>query len=246
MVHLNIGERIDYLPNQTKKIVQAKDVFSFSIDAVLLAKFVSVPIQKGRLIDLCSGNGVIPLLLSERSKGEIIGVELQERLYDMAIRSVDLNELSKRIEMKRADILDLPIEGIQWDSFDVVTCNPPYFEINEETDRNENEHLLIARHEVYCTLEDVIQICSKLVRQKGKVALVHRPERLTDIITTMRKYRIEPKRMQLVYPTKNKEANIVLVEGIKDGKKGMKCLPPIVVYGEDRNYTKEFEKIYNG
>ena len=118
--------------------------------------------------------------------------------------------------------------------------------MNEESDRNVNEHLLIARHEVYCTLDDVIRICSRLVKQKGKVALVHRPERLADIFSTMNKYRIEPKRMQLVYPTEDKEANIVLVEGIKDGKKGLKCLPPIIVYGQDRKYTKEFEKIYNG
>lgn len=246
MVPIQSGERIDFLPNKQIKIIQASDVFSFSIDAVLLAKFASVPIQKGRLIDLCSGNGVIPLLLSERSKGEIVGVELQERLYDMAERSMKLNELSHRINMLCANINDLPIQGVSLDSFDIVTCNPPYFEVNEESDRNVNEHLLIARHEVYCTLDDVIRICSRLVKQKGKVALVHRPERLADIFSTMKKYRIEPKRMQLVYPTEDKDANIVLVEGIKDGKKGLKCLPPIIVYGQDRKYTKEFEKIYNG
>lgn len=125
MVQLHEGERIDYLPNQSKKIIQSKNVFSFSIDAVLLAKFASVPIQKGQIIDLCSGNGVIPIVLSERSKAEIMGVEIQERLYDMAKRSVELNELNEQIKMFHADLKDLPIEGIKLDTFDLVTCNPP-------------------------------------------------------------------------------------------------------------------------
>lgn len=244
MVFLNENERLDYLPNK-QQIIQAQDVFSFSIDAVLLAKFVYVPIQKGKLIDLCSGNGVIPLILSTRTKGQIIAVELQERLYDMAVRSISLNQLNDRITMYCADINDLP-ESIELDTFDVVTCNPPYFPINEKTERNMNEHLLAARHEVYCTLEDVIRISSKLVKQKGKVAIVHRPERIAEIFLLMKKYRIEPKRMQLIYPKRKKEANIVLIEGIKDGQMGLKCLPPLVVYDEHRQYTKEFAEVYYG
>ncbi|OLO27450.1 SAM-dependent methyltransferase [Alkalihalophilus pseudofirmus] len=245
MVTIHTNERIDYLPNRTLQIIQADDVFSFSIDAVLLAKFSYVPIQKGKIVDLCTGNGVIPIMMSMRSKATITGVEIQERLYDMAVRSCKINKLSEQIQFVRADINVLPKEIIT-QQYDVVTCNPPYFEKNDLSDRNVNPHFQIARHEIYCTLEDVIQTCAKLVKQKGKVALVHRPERLTDIFEKMRKYRIEPKRIQFVQPKKDKEANIVLVEGIKDGNAGVKCLPTIVVYEDEKTYTKEFQEIYYG
>ncbi|WP_216831178.1 tRNA1(Val) (adenine(37)-N6)-methyltransferase [Alkalihalobacterium elongatum] len=245
MVTIHKNERVDYLPNRALQIIQADDVFSFSIDAVLLAKFTYVPIQKGKMIDLCTGNGVIPFMLSTRSKATITGVEIQERLYDMAIRSNELNKRSDQIEFIHADINALPKE-ILGQQYDVVTCNPPYFEKKELSEQNVNPHLQIARHEIYCTLDDVVKTCAKLVRQKGKVALVHRPERLTDIFESMRKYRIEPKRIQFVQPKKNKEANIVLVEGIKDGKPGVKCLPTIVVYEDEKTYTKEFRAIYYG
>ena len=242
---LQQDERLDYLPNKQLKIIQAEDVFSFSIDAVLLAKFVSVPIQKGKLIDLCTGNGIIPLALSERTKGKIYGVELQKRLYDMAVRSVEENELSERLSMIHSDINKLPNEMLN-ESFDVVTCNPPYFESFSKTEQNLNEFIAFARHEIACTLDDVIRIGSRLVKQKGKVALVHRPERLSDMIECMRKYRLEPKRVQFIYPKAGKEANIVLLEGMKDGKKGLKCLPPLFVYGDDGAYTKDFSEVYHG
>ncbi|WP_209125707.1 tRNA1(Val) (adenine(37)-N6)-methyltransferase [Alkalihalobacillus sp. BA299] len=245
MITIHNNERIDYLPNRSLQIIQADDVFSFSIDAVLLAKFVYVPIQKGKIIDLCTGNGVIPLMISTRSKAEITGVELQERLYDMAVRSCKINELVDKIKYIHADINELPKE-ILGQQYDVVTCNPPYFEKKELSDRNVNPHFQIARHEIYCTLEDVIRTCAKLVRQKGKVALVHRPERLTDIFENMRKFRIEPKRIQFVQPKADKEANIVLIEGIKDGKPGVKCLPSVVIYEDEKTYTKEFQAIYYG
>lgn len=245
MIELYDGERIDYLPNRKQKIIQAKDILSFSIDAVLLAKFVQVPIQKGKLIDLCCGNGVIPLLLTRRTKGEIIGVEIQDRLIDMAERNVTLNRLNEQIQVYCANINELPPD-IQLDSFDVVTCNPPYFPMTERTEKNIHEHQFIARHEVYCTLEDVIRVSSKLVKQKGKIALVHRPERLAEICTFMKKYRIEPKRMQLIYPKKGKDANILLIEGMKDAQPGLKCLPPLFVYNEEQVYTKEFQEVYYG
>lgn len=245
MIPLYDGERIDYLPNKEQQIIQAKDILSFSIDAVLLAKFVHVPIQKGNLIDLCCGNGVIPLLLSRRTKGDIVGVEIQPRLAQMAERNIALNDLHTRIKMYCADINELPKE-IMLGDFDVVSCNPPYFKMTSQTEKNLSEHQFIARHEVYCTLEDVIRVSSALVRQKGKVALVHRPERLADICTLMKKYRIEPKRMQLVYPKKGKDANILLIEGMKDGQPELKCLPPLFVYDEGQTYTKEFETIYYG
>ena len=237
------NERLDYIPGTPFSIIQSAEVFSFSMDAVLLGRFVRIPIQKGKIIDLCSGNGIIGLVLSERSKAEITSVELQERLHDMALRSIDYNNKQGQIRTVNADLKDMPT-SITAGSFDVVTCNPPYFEANAQSDQNQNHHFTIARHEVYCTLEDVIRTAASLVKQKGKVALVHRPERLTDMIDLMRRYRIEPKRMQLVQPNQSKEANIVLLEGIKNGKPGLTCLPSLSVYGDDDAYTDAFREVY--
>lgn len=238
-------ERLDYIAGTELKVIQSPTVFSFSIDAVLLARFVRVPIQKGRILDLCTGNGVVPLLLSTRTKAELIGIEIQNRLVHIAERTVELNELNERIRLVCADLNHMP-DDIVRSSFDVITCNPPYFETVTEEERNRNLHLAIARHEIHCTLEDVIRVCSQYVKQKGKVALVHRPERLTDILTLMRSYRIEPKRIQFIYPKAGKEANMVLVEGIKDGKSGVTCLEPLTVYNENGEYTSQFHEVYIG
>jgi tRNA1(Val) A37 N6-methylase TrmN6 len=243
MVKIEQDERIDYLPNEKLKIIQSPDVFSFSMDAILLAKFCYVPIQKGKIIDLCTGNGVIPLILSERSKADIIGVEIQERLYKMAFRSAQLNGRHEQLNYIHADIKDID-KTLTRGSFDVVTCNPPYFKNVTEKDWNENHHFAIARHEIYCTLDDVIRISSELVKQKGKVAIVHRPDRLIDIIMIMRKYHIEPKRLQFIHPKKEKEANILLIEGIKNGNPGIKILQPLFVYDNDNTYTKQFSDVY--
>jgi tRNA1(Val) A37 N6-methylase TrmN6 len=244
MVKLNEGERLDDILAEGLKIIQSNDVFSFSLDAVLLANFVYVPIQKGNLLDLCTGNGIIPLMLSKRTKGKITGVELQERLFEMANRSVHYNGLENQIELVHGDVKEMP--QLLKDKYDVITCNPPYFSTNKEHTIKENEHFAIARHEIHLTLEEAISSSSKLVRQGGKVAFVHRPGRLLDILTLMRKYKIEPKRLQLVYPKQNKEANTVLVEGIKDGKPDLKVLPPLFVYQQNGEYTEEMRRLLYG
>lgn len=245
MVHLKEDERLDYLLAEELRIIQSPSVFSFSLDAVLLARFVYVPIQKGKLIDLCSGNGVIPLFLSARTKGSITGVEIQERLYDMAQRSIEYNGLQERLHMIHGDINTMPKE-LGYGKFDVVTCNPPYFITPSNEEVNLNEHLAIARHEILCTLEDAIRVSSQLVRSGGKVAFVHRPGRLTDIITLMRQYRLEPKRVRFVHPKKDKEANMVLVEATKDGNADLKILPPLIVHNEENEYTTEIREILYG
>ncbi|MEH7380129.1 tRNA1(Val) (adenine(37)-N6)-methyltransferase [Bacillus sp. JJ1533] len=245
MVELRDGERLDHLLAENLRIIQSPSVFAFSLDTVLLARFVYVPIQKGKIIDLCTGNGVIPLLLSRRSKAEITGVEIQERIYDMAKRSIEYNELSNQLSIIHGDIKDMP-EKLGRGKYDVVTCNPPYFPTPKADEINKNEHLAIARHEIYCTLEDVVRVSSQLVKQGGKVAFVHRPGRLMDILTLMRQYRIEPKRLQFVHPRLGKEANTILVEGIKQGNADLKILPPLYVYDEHNEYTKEIRKILYG
>ncbi|MEW9052945.1 MAG: tRNA1(Val) (adenine(37)-N6)-methyltransferase [Neobacillus sp.] len=245
MVNLKEDERLDYLLAEQLRIIQSPTVFSFSLDAVLLSRFVYVPIQKGNIIDLCSGNGVIPLFLSARTKGQITGVEIQERLYDMAVRSIEYNQLQKRLHMINGDIKEMP-KILGFGKFDVVTCNPPYFVTPSKEEVNPNEYLAIARHEILCTLEDAIKASSQLVRQGGKVAFVHRPGRLLDIITLMRKYRLEPKRIQFVYPKQGKEANTLLVEAIKDGNPDLKILPPLFVYNNNDEYTPEIRDILYG
>ncbi|MEH7236319.1 tRNA1(Val) (adenine(37)-N6)-methyltransferase [Bacillus sp. JJ1562] len=245
MVQLHDDERLDHLLAENLRIIQSPSVFAFSLDTVLLARFVYVPIQKGKIIDLCTGNGVIPLLLSRRSKAEITGVEIQDRIYDMAKRSIEYNELSNQLSIIHGDIKDMP-EKLGHGKYDVVTCNPPYFPSPKDDNINKNEHLAIARHEIFCTLEDVVRVSSQLVRQGGKVALVHRPGRLMDILTLMRHYQIEPKRLQFVHPRLGKEANTILVEGIKQGNADLKILPPLYVYDEHNEYTKEIRTILYG
>lgn len=242
---LKENERIDDLLDERMQIIQSPAVSTFSLDAVLLSQFVYVPIQKGDLLDLCTGNGVIPLLLSERTKGKITGVEIQEKIHDMAIRNVQLNQLDHQIEMIQADLKDLPdMYGNK--KFDVVTCNPPYFQTPGTEQFNKNPHLAIARHEIYCTLEDVVRVSSRMTKQGGKVAFVHRPGRLLDIIMYMRQYRIEPKRIRFVYPKAGREANTLLIEGIKDGKPDLKILPPLIVYTENDENTEELNQIIYG
>lgn len=241
-IELYPGERIDHLINHGLKIIQSREVFSFSMDAVLLARFANVP-KKGKIIDLCTGTGVIPLLISPRTKAEIRGIEIQERLYDMAHRSVMMNGLEQQIQLIQGDLKELPQQyGDGY--FDYLTCNPPYMPAGGDT--NLNPHIAIARHEIMCTLEDVVRISSRIVRSGGKVAYVHRPSRLVDLLMLMREYRIEPKRLQLVHPRKDQEANMVLVEGIRDGGKELKLLPPLIVYNEHGEYTKEMKSIYEG
>ncbi|GGA70785.1 tRNA1(Val) (adenine(37)-N6)-methyltransferase [Ornithinibacillus halotolerans] len=239
MVQLYDDERIDYLTaDEDMRIIQSPTAFSFSLDAVLLAHFASIPIKRGSILDLCSGNGAIPLLLSRKTNALITGVEIQDRIIDMAKRSVELNNLTDSIQMIHGDIREL--KGVlNHSSFDVVTCNPPYFKTPSQTEHNHNEYLTIARHEVMCTLDDVVKACKLHVKPGGKVAMVHRPGRLVDILTTMRSYKLEPKRLQLVYPKKGKEANMLLIEAIRDGKADLHILPPLFVYNEDGTYTEE-------
>ncbi|MER1998487.1 MAG: tRNA1(Val) (adenine(37)-N6)-methyltransferase [Lysinibacillus sp.] len=243
---LKDDERLDYLLAEDLRIIQSPSVFSFSLDAVLLSRFASIPKStRGQIVDLCTGNGVVPLFLSARSKAKIYGVELQPRLHDMANRSIKYNKLEEQIDIRLGDVKEAP-EALGVEKFDAVTCNPPYFLAHELSEKNVSEHYAIARHEIHLTLDEAIYSSSRLLKQGGKAAFVHRPERLLDIVTAMRANRLEPKRMQLVYPKKGKEANTLLIEGIKDGKPGLKILPPVIVYEDDNEYTAEIQELLYG
>ena len=239
-------ERLDYLLAEDLRIIQSPSVFSFSLDAVLLARFAHVPFRtSGKIVDLCAGNGVIPLFLSARSKANIVAVELQERLSKMAERSIVYNDLAERIQVINENVIGIA-EQIGYEKYDLVTCNPPYFPAYEATEKNLQEHIAIARHEIHLTLDEAVRSASELLKQGGKAAFVHRPGRLLDIVTAMRANRLEPKRIRFVYPKAGKEANTLLIEGTKDGKPDLKILPPLYVYDEQGNYTEEVRGLLYG
>ena len=222
-------------------IWQRNDGFKFGIDAVLLSDFAKA--CTGRVMDLCTGTGIIPLLLAAKSAArEICAVELQSEIAEMAQRSVEYNSLNDRIHIMCADLKDAP-EMFGRGSFNCVTVNPPYMKAGAGL-VNDGGMKTISRHEVCCTLDDVIRVSSELLKPFGKLFMVHRPSRLTDIFCCMRKYRLEPKLIRLVVPRAGKEPNLVLVHGVKNAKSDLKLLPQLIVYNEDGSYSKEIDEIY--
>ncbi|OUM95565.1 MAG: hypothetical protein A9Z00_14240 [Thermobacillus sp. ZCTH02-B1] len=241
---LEAGERLDDLLTRDMKIIQNPEVFSFSLDAVLLARWAAVP-PRGRVLDLCTGNGIVPLLLATRTEASIDGVEIQPRLADMARRSVALNGLGHRIAIIEADLREWSKQPESRGVYDAVTINPPYLP-RGSGDFKENPYKAVARHEIACTLEDAVSACAAAVRSGGRVAMVHRPSRLADIMGTLRRHRLEPKRMRLVHPRREAAANIVLIEALKDGRPELRVEPPLVVYEPDGRYTDELLDIFYG
>jgi tRNA1(Val) A37 N6-methylase TrmN6 len=238
------GERIDDLMTAGRKIIQSKDVFAFSMDAVLLARFVTIR-HKDRVLDLGTGNGVIPLLLSTRNETlQITAVEIQPRLADMASRSIRLNGLENTIRIIEGDLRDMPRQ-LGHGTFDVVVSNPPYRPIGVG-EPNPNPHVAIAKHEVLATLDDVLLSASQLTKFGGKFAIVHRPDRLTDLLSGMRKFGLEPKRLRLVYPKAGTKPNMVLIETIRGGKPELIIEPPLIVFQENGTYHPEIEQLYAG
>lgn len=244
---IRAGERLDDLQAGGLSIIQADDVFSFSLDAVLLARFASVR-SKDEVLDMGTGNGVIPLLLTTRSErprsGGITGLEIQPRLADMAQRSVAGNALREQISIVTGDLREAPAL-FGHEVFDVVTCNPPYRPAGIG-DASENEHVRIARHEITASLEDVVHAASKILRYQGKFAMVHRPDRLAEILSALRARSLEPKRLLLVHPKLHLPPNIVLVEAVKGGKPELRIAPPLLVHNEDGSYTEAIQQIYAG
>ena len=234
--------RIDDLQYKGLKIVQDSDGFCFGVDAVLLANMAKKA-RSLKTIDLCSGNGIVALLLSGKTDTpKIYALELQKESASLAKQSVELNGLEGRMEVICDDLKN--VENIfSRGEFDVVTCNPPYVK-NTCAITNDKNALKLARHEIACTLEDVIKAAAYLLKPGGKLFLVHRPERLCDIFCAMREHKIEPKYMQMVHPCASKKPNIVLVEGAYMGGRELKMLEPIYVYDENGNYTKQFDEIY--
>ena len=235
-------EEIHYLlsPEQ-QKIVQKKDCFSFSLDSVLLPNFVTVHLRTKEILDIGCGNAPIPLILSERTKAHITGIEIQKEAYEMAKKSVKLNGKENQIDLIHDDIRHYA-EGIDHEIYDVITCNPPYFSYQDSSIVSKTNEKTIARHDKTLKLEDILKISRKLLKNNGILALVQRPEKLVDIIYLMRKNNIEPKRILFICPKKGRNANILLIEGTKNGKPGLKILDPIYSHTENNEYTEDLLK----
>ena len=235
-------EILDDLQLQGLHIIQKKSGFKFGIDAVLLSDFAKDAPSKATL-DLCTGTGIIPVLLSGKTKTpRICGLEIQEEIADMAKRSVEYNKIENRVEILQGDLKNAA-EIYGKGTFDKITCNPPYMKNNTAV-KNETDTLSISRHEIACTLEDGISVSSALLRPKGRFFMVHRPFRLAEIMNVLIKYRLEPKRMQLVHPFIDKEPNMVLIEASKGGNSRIKVEKPLIVYKEPGVYTDDILKIY--
>lgn len=235
-------ERIDELHRNNYKIIQNPDGFCFGMDAVLLSGFAVVR-QGERVLDMGTGTGIIPILLEAKTEGEhFTGLEIQERSADMARRSVLLNDLQDKVDIVDGNIKEASVifgKAV----FDVVTANPPY--MNEKNGLlNPDSSKAIARHEILCTLEDVVRETAAVLKPGGRFYMVHRPRRLIEIIEMLSAYRLETKRMKPVYPSLGKEANMVLIEAVRGGKPLLKMEAPIVVYKEPGVYSDEIYEIY--
>lgn len=240
--NLRPGERLDDLQRNGYKIIQNQNTFCFGMDAVLLSGFANVR-DGENVLDLGTGTGIIPILLAGKTKGRhFTGLEIQTASADMAARSVKYNRLEDRISIVEGDIREADKQFAPA-SFDVITSNPPYM-TGQHGLVNPDEAKAIARHEICCTLEDVISQTARLLRPGGRFYLVHRPFRLAEIIHMLVEYRLEPKRMKLVYPFVDKEPNMVLIEAVRGGKSRMTVEKPLIVYQEPGVYTDEIYDIY--
>lgn len=242
IINLNPKERIDDLHRNGYKIIQNEEGFCFGIDAVLLSSFADVK-KNEKMLDLGTGTGILPILMEAKSEGQhFTGLEIQKESVDMALRSVALNHLQEKITIVEGDIKEAStIFGKR--TFDVVTSNPPYM-IGSHGIENTDMPKAIARHEILCTLQDLVRETAYLLKPGGRFYMVHRPFRLAEIFATLMTYRLEPKRMRLVYPYVDKEPNLVLIEAVYGGKSRIQVEKPLVVYKEAGKYTDEIYEIY--
>ena len=244
MNSLKPNERLDDLMIKGYEIIQSPGRFCFGMDAILLSSFATVK-KNETALDLGSGTGILPILLEAKNEGaHYTGLEIKEESADMARRSVRHNHLQDKVDIITGDIKEASaIFGAA--SFHVITTNPPYM-IGDHGLKNENEALYIARHEVLCTLDDILRESARLLKPKGRFYMIHRPFRLPEILSKMTAAGIEPKRMRLVYPFVDKEPNMVLIEAVKGGKQRITVESPLIIYKKDGSYMDEIYKIYGG
>ncbi|WP_129045068.1 tRNA1(Val) (adenine(37)-N6)-methyltransferase [Companilactobacillus metriopterae] len=235
----------DIISNSGIEIYQDKDLYSFNLDTILLYNFVN-PVKKGTIVDLCSGNGVIGLSLASKTDANIKLIEIQKELAQLAVESIKLNNLENRVEMINIDLKNAQ-KYINHDSVDLITCNPPYFKIDDNTKTKNNEVLSKARHELLTNLDDICNMAKILLKENKHFYMVHRPERLMEIFSSMNKHNLQPKKIQFVRSYDDKDANLVLIDAIKTVKSAsLKIIPDLVIYDENGNLTSKAEKIING
>ena len=238
-------ERInDLVGYKNLKIFQNNDWFKFSLESVLLPCFVIINKNTNNILDLCTGNAPIPLVLSTKTKAKIYGVEIQKDVYDLAKKSVDINNLSKQIEIINDDVKNIS-NKFESDTFDIITCNPPYFKDVDTSKKNDDIHKIIARHEVSLNMDDIAKVVRKLLKNDGKFYLVHRTERFLELTNLLMSNNIMPKRVRFIYPKENSESNLFMLEAVKNGKYGMKLESPLYVHNDDGSYREEILKMFN-
>lgn len=237
-------ERIDdVLGYPNLKIYQNSHFFSFSLDSIILANYSTIRLRDNKILDFCSGNGIIPLILSKRCDKSIEGVEVQEKLYDLANKSIIYNHLENQISMYCEDISDFCNKKNHIDLYDLVLCNPPYFKNNENSTKNLSYEKMIARHEILIDFDTICGCAKKVLKEHGNFCVVHRTDRLMDVLSSFQKNNIEPKRLKFIYETIEKESFLVLVEGQKNGKVGLKIEKSLFLYNLDGSMTEEYKKL---
>lgn len=240
MIELN-----DLLEFNNIKIYQNKNWFSFSLDSVLLANLIGIPLRTKKILDICTGNAPIPLILSTRTHALIDAIEIQKDIYELAINSVKYNKLENQINIINEDALEY-YQRCRNDYYDIITCNPPYFKINDQSIKNNDIHKTIARHEYAIKFEDVFKIAKKLLKNNGTFGIVQRTSRLIETIELYKKYNIEPKKVRFIYSHNDDNADLFIMEGTKNGKPGLLVLPSIIVHNQDGTYTESIKKYFKG
>lgn len=226
-----------------KYIYQDDEWFNFSLDSVLLANFVTIRKKDKKIMDFCTGNAAVLMLLSYRTNAKLVGVEVQKCVYDLGVQSILENSFDKQIGLINDDVKNISSYYKQGE-FDVVICNPPYFRHTSDKFINDNYVKCVARHEILITLDDVIAKACYLLNNDGIFAMVHQADRLIEIINIMQKYRIEPKKVQFVYSKYGSICNLILIEGVKNGKSGLKILDPLYVHNDDGSYTDRIRDMF--
>ena len=235
-------ERLDdVLGYKNLKIYQNSNYFSFSLDSIILANYSTIRLRDKKIVDFCTGNGVIPLILSKRTNTSIVGVEVQEKLVDLANKSIKYNKLEDRIEIVCEDVKDYASKHLN--EFDLVLCNPPYFKVEDKSTFNDSYEKMIARHEILINLDEICACVKKVLKDNGNFCIVHRSDRLMDILECFRKHNIEPKKIKFVYENISKESTLVLVEGQKCGKVGLIVDKPLIQYELDGTITEEYKRL---
>lgn len=222
------------------KIVQKEETFKFTLDSILLPNFVDYKVAYKKILDIGTGNAPIPLVLSTKTKAKIDAIEIQEDIYNLALKTIKLNGLEHQICLINEDVTKW-YKKVETDTYDLILCNPPYF---KNSNKNNSKEKAISRHENGLNISNLCLIAKKILKNKGRLLIVQRPDRLIDIIKEMQQNNIEPKRMQLIYPRQGKEPNIMLIEGIKNGKSTLKIMPPIIAHLENGEYTEELKKYF--